>query len=77
MHPLETKTPKQGKMSNCWTIACLNACLITCLLTALSYLQWGMESVLMRALRCQQKEVAEYLINNGVDIGYHYTAKVP
>jgi len=33
---------------------------------------WGMESVLMRAIRCRHSSVAEYLIEQGVDLGYHY-----
>ncbi|XP_022111972.1 uncharacterized protein LOC110991107 [Acanthaster planci] len=33
---------------------------------------WGMESVLMRAIRCRHSLVAEYLIKQGVDLGYHY-----
>ncbi|XP_033629511.1 ankyrin repeat and SOCS box protein 2-like [Asterias rubens] len=33
---------------------------------------WGMESVLMRAIRCRHSDVAEFLIEQGVDLGYHY-----
>lgn len=38
----------------------------------LDEIPWGTESLLMRAIRCKQREVAEHLIKKGIDVNYVY-----